>query len=152
MTRTRRIGPVCTTGMWLALIMCLVVFSIWIVSYWWAIAYRYDRLGTVLFKEGAVIKMPECKMAHAYPFGWSARGLDCVSPSLPTAIGRSASGHPMVALWLILLVLGTSLTLAFFATRERQKHGHCSSCNYNLTGNTPGICPECGTPCQRENA
>ncbi len=24
----------------------------------------------------------------------------------------------------------------------------CTVCNYNLTGNTSGICPECGTPCK----
>jgi len=32
--------------------------------------------------------------------------------------------------------------------RGRVKHpiGCCHSCNYNLTGNISGICPECGTP------
>jgi hypothetical protein len=24
---------------------------------------------------------------------------------------------------------------------------HCSMCSYDLTGNTTGFCPECGTPC-----
>ena len=23
---------------------------------------------------------------------------------------------------------------------------HCATCDYNLTGNVSGICPECGTP------
>lgn len=23
--------------------------------------------------------------------------------------------------------------------------GHCRNCSYNLTGNTSGVCPECGT-------
>ena len=23
--------------------------------------------------------------------------------------------------------------------------GHCTKCGYNLTGNTTGVCPECGT-------
>jgi hypothetical protein len=31
--------------------------------------------------------------------------------------------------------------LPFSATAPR-----CSACDYNLTGNTTGICPECGTP------
>ncbi len=26
--------------------------------------------------------------------------------------------------------------------------GCCQACGYNLTGNTSGICPECGTPCK----
>jgi hypothetical protein len=28
----------------------------------------------------------------------------------------------------------------------RYSPGHCQSCDYNLTGNVSGICPECGTP------
>ena len=27
--------------------------------------------------------------------------------------------------------------------------GFCSVCDYDLTGNTSGRCPECGTPCER---
>ena len=26
--------------------------------------------------------------------------------------------------------------------------GHCPTCNYNLTGNQSGRCPECGHPCK----
>lgn len=32
------------------------------------------------------------------------------------------------------------------ALRDRIPPGHCKQCGYNLTGNTSGICPECGTP------
>jgi hypothetical protein len=28
----------------------------------------------------------------------------------------------------------------------------CNSCGYNLTGNTSGTCPECGTPVPKEPA
>ena len=28
---------------------------------------------------------------------------------------------------------------------RRRKHGLCEQCSYNLTGNTSGVCPECGT-------
>jgi predicted RNA-binding Zn-ribbon protein involved in translation (DUF1610 family) len=31
------------------------------------------------------------------------------------------------------------------AAKRLTRYGHCPSCNYNLTGNTSGICPECGT-------
>lgn len=30
--------------------------------------------------------------------------------------------------------------------RLRRKQGGCPACGYNLTGNTSGVCPECGTP------
>ena len=29
--------------------------------------------------------------------------------------------------------------------RRRTAPGHCPACGYNLTGNTSGVCPECGT-------
>ncbi|GMU22893.1 MAG: hypothetical protein AMXMBFR13_29770 [Phycisphaerae bacterium] len=28
---------------------------------------------------------------------------------------------------------------------DRKSAGHCQSCGYDLTGNTSGVCPECGT-------
>ena len=37
--------------------------------------------------------------------------------------------------------------MAFVRTRYRRyrhKSGHCLSCEYDLTGNTSGVCPECG--------
>jgi len=30
--------------------------------------------------------------------------------------------------------------------RERGPSGRCANCSYDLTGNTSGTCPECGTP------
>ena len=30
--------------------------------------------------------------------------------------------------------------------RRRPRDGTCKTCGYNLTGNTSGVCPECGTP------
>ena len=53
-----------------------------------------------------------------------------------------------------LLLLISSLPLVVAArklvvwTRAifRRPEGHCRRCGYNLTGNTSGICPECGTP------
>jgi hypothetical protein len=54
-------------------------------------------------------------------------------------------GYPMViaailpAMWLVL------------AGRNRwwSARNRCTACGYNLTGNTSGICPECGTPVVR---
>lgn len=28
--------------------------------------------------------------------------------------------------------------------RRRRRKGHCQRCGYDLTGNTSGVCPECG--------
>jgi hypothetical protein len=50
-------------------------------------------------------------------------------------------------LWLPFIVFAAPTTYLWHRDRRRIPPGHCHSCNYNLTGNTSGICPECGTPC-----
>ena len=42
-----------------------------------------------------------------------------------------------------LLFLVTLLAARMLPIRPRP--GHCHRCDYNLTGNTAGRCPECGT-------
>ena len=49
--------------------------------------------------------------------------------------------------WIIILV--TAPAPAFWlrdriTRRRRMRTGLCRSCGYNLTGNTSGVCPECG--------
>ncbi|MBN2562781.1 MAG: hypothetical protein JXQ75_17800 [Phycisphaerae bacterium] len=47
-----------------------------------------------------------------------------------------------------MLLLGTVLATSFLLWRDRSRPspGRCQECGYDLTGNTSGICPECGTP------
>lgn len=52
--------------------------------------------------------------------------------------------------WFVILIF-SALFFPFAARRvlDRRRHaasdGRCLQCGYNLTGNTSGICPECGT-------
>lgn len=51
-----------------------------------------------------------------------------------------------VRFWFLALVAaGLMLTNEYFVYRKRRIPGHCKSCDYNLTGNISGVCPECGT-------
>jgi hypothetical protein len=50
-----------------------------------------------------------------------------------------------IPLWLPLLPLLALAALLIYRDRTRRSPGHCPKCNYNLTGNTSGRCPECGT-------
>lgn len=47
-------------------------------------------------------------------------------------------------LWIPLLLLAMPTALLCRLDRRCIPPGHCQSCGYNLTGNTSGICPECG--------
>jgi hypothetical protein len=54
-----------------------------------------------------------------------------------------------VPLWMLILLFGVFPTYALIARRVREhiriERGQCLKCGYNLTGNTSGVCPECGT-------
>ncbi|HUN81734.1 MAG TPA: putative zinc-binding metallopeptidase, partial [Phycisphaerae bacterium] len=50
-----------------------------------------------------------------------------------------------VPLWLPLVITLALTAVASILIRRRPPPGHCAKCHYNLTGNTSGICPECGT-------
>ncbi|MBN2562525.1 MAG: hypothetical protein JXQ75_16495 [Phycisphaerae bacterium] len=47
----------------------------------------------------------------------------------------------------------TAIPTAFLIWRQRRQIplGCCQKCGYNLTGNTSGICPECGTHILKDN-
>jgi hypothetical protein len=51
--------------------------------------------------------------------------------------------------WQLVCALGILPALSLIRSmraRSKLAKGGCGSCSYNLTANTSGICPECGTP------
>ena len=80
---------------------------------------------------------------------------------LGIAYGKSPASDPtaapyfgLVAPWVDLLILTAILPVAWMINwlwrRHRRRRAArlllCTSCGYNLTGNTSGVCPECGAP------
>jgi hypothetical protein len=51
------------------------------------------------------------------------------------------SGTIRLPLWIPLLIVAIPTALVF--RRDRRRIRHCP-CGYDLTGNTSGVCPECG--------
>jgi hypothetical protein len=49
-----------------------------------------------------------------------------------------------VPIWLITVTLAILPMVGL--PRRVKGRSHCQVCGYNLTGNTSGVCPECGTP------
>jgi hypothetical protein len=49
-----------------------------------------------------------------------------------------------IPMWAI-VVATAFLPLIWVISRHRRKVGGCPTCHYDLTGNTSGVCPECGT-------
>ncbi len=61
-----------------------------------------------------------------------------------------------IRLWLLATLLACFPTIAFgrgIICRYRfRTSGKCFNCDYDLTGNTSGICSECGTPISKQEA
>ena len=51
-------------------------------------------------------------------------------------------------LWLPLLILLIPTLLLWRRDRRKPRPGFCRVCDYDLTGNTTGRSPECGSPCE----
>ena len=80
-----------------------------------------------------------------------------VSVLLPWGPGISVTlGIPIVLSSYLVAGIVSVATWHFFTLwciRRRRarliRAGLCRSCGYDLTGNTSGVCPECGTPVNR---
>jgi len=56
----------------------------------------------------------------------------------------------LIPMWMLLLAVAIPMVVVPWRN-QRPPRGYCSFCGYNLTGNTSGVCPECGKPTTTEN-
>ena len=80
------------------------------------------------------------QMAWMYDRGYPHLGL------LPPRVYFGNSVGLVIPFWLLLLL--TAIPTAWLWHRDRRKirPGCCLRCGYDLTGNTSGVCSECGLP------
>jgi len=78
-----------------------------------------------------------------YPSMWGYQ----TGYSQPTKPYRYQTWHLMLYDWMVLSLLLILPTFAFVRhLPKRLSLNLCTNCRYNLTGNTSGTCPECGSP------
>jgi hypothetical protein len=76
---------------------------------------------------------PGCEYVPHFESAWT----------IPAGRGFTMSpGFVTFPLWLAVILISLPL---FFRRRSHRADACCVSCGYNLTGNTSGVCPECGT-------
>lgn len=78
-----------------------------------------------------------------------AGGVAAVGMAVRVLLDLEESHVPCCSLWLLLIPFGVATAAAW----ERKVPAippmvspRCHQCDYDLTGNVSGICPECGTP------
>lgn len=66
-------------------------------------------------------------------------------PEFSRTVWRNGVSYRMsLPLWLMLIAVALPTWFLWRRDRRRIPPGHCQRCGYNLTGNTTGVCPECG--------
>ena len=144
---------------WCGVAACVVILCIWIVCIVWGIQYYMvlNGQGTLITCVEGTVQYTEVPISTPpYKGGKNYRVVYMWSPSRTEALHRrfgfvmpGVRNKPLyifrMPLWILLLSVVTPTFMLFLYERKARREGHCQSCNYNLTGNVSGICPECGT-------
>jgi hypothetical protein len=86
---------------------------------------------------------------HASWFRSAGFGGESYSRNIGTGFWPMVSLPACVLFFPLWAVVIASLPLPIMWAIRRRRRGDrmcCPTCSYNLTGNTSGVCPECGTP------
>jgi hypothetical protein len=135
---------------WSGLGLSLLIAVIWAVSlFMWPRLYCNHWCAS-LYKGGFSVEWSDDLLNEGLSFNvraiqprrWYWQGM-LPAPYEGGFIGTITTG---LLIPLILPFLLVALPTAFLFWRDRRKifHGYCQKCGFNLTGNTSGICPECG--------
>jgi hypothetical protein len=150
-------------GKWVGAVTLAAIAAIWFVSGWCCITRWFLTLHggvTAEIGRGCVVcnfydsgldpaatqwwkrwwqQRSEAPQAQCGFVGWEwSVHAECHPPS-PDFI-RTTVQIPLWAPWLMVLLP----TLWLWRLDRRRPPGACPACAYNLTGNTTGVCPECG--------
>ncbi len=140
------------TSFSLALVICSFgICGIWRDVGWRGLIGETDHYGVLEMVEGNLRVLHARRDGRPYQnFSFDRR----IPPigQLSFGIGNSREGWHYIGLtlpiWLVVVVLLTHPTLAFFfgpiRRRNRRKRNECVRCGYSREGDTTGRCPECG--------
>ena len=153
-------------AMWIGLCICTLLVTAWLATVPLVgnrmLVIQYDvRTGLLVLDEGFLGWLRYPARTPGGPLTWSVRWDRTLVPKqarvlgslgLPTRISvskgpftRGGTGF-LIPLWLPLALVAVPTSILWYRSRRaRLLSGHCPNCHYNLTGNTSGICPECGT-------
>jgi len=92
------------------------------------------------------------ELMDMYPYAWKWHGVSYLgngdnpfSKPLGKGYGNRYFAAPAWMACLLLAILPVTFVGRAMRNRALIRWHRCSTCGYNLTGNTSGVCPECGT-------
>jgi hypothetical protein len=143
----------------ITVVRVLTLFAIllgitWLGSAFWRIQWSNGRTRIFLAEGGLTVSRQSwqvplktwefCRSTHQrLSYWWIRQGVLDLSSVAATPRKIRFINLP---LWMPLMMTIGAAWMIHWQHRKRIMQGHCQACGYNLTGNTSGVCPECGTP------
>ena len=142
-TRTASASGEPEWGLWFWLLVLGVwAFWAWVFFVYWRQGDRYTQLGRMIraLIAGSLVEAFVAIPAHI----WTSRPRDCYCE-------RNTYTTLVFCGTVLLWAFGPGIVLLFLHEHYRRMRlfPRCLNCGYQLTGNTSGICPECGEPIEQ---
>lgn len=154
MRRVKRSLSLVGLAVSLGLVVAFVVSLRWDFGYSGhkVVAYRWAP-GSVVGSQGAIGVFFSPRLPPGVPGMWMWNRN--VGPNFwtwnewrPLPVARGPVSFLVVPMWVPLVLIAVPSLIAWRSTTRRP--GHCRKCQYDLTGNVSGVCPECGTEVGRK--
>lgn len=146
----------------LSLLVCVATVVLWVRSHWVAYALGGTTPGSIysaVASRGRIGVGLASLKSGGFSFYHSSSGApwDIGAYGTLGRLGffvdtrRAADGRRRIAVVFPIGAIAVAATVLpgswlVMGIRKRSEKGRCPTCGYNLTGNTSGVCPECGTP------
>jgi len=133
---------------WMGLVCSVLIALTWIVSLHWGLALAGQEIavgvGLGAFEYASRSHLEA--QAGRNGLNWTT-GLEIerIRPGLGVSVyTRISMAEAEIPLWMPFLLLAAPTAYLFWLDRRRIPPHCCQRCGYDLTGNTSGVCPECG--------
>ena len=132
-----------TFTLWTGTLLSGLIVAAFVASAWWLIAIGAPTKGlpAMFLGGGSVTVLPDNVELETQVVCRNLDGLFAWN------FWRADSGDFQVPLYAVFLAVAGPTLLVWRFWPKPPKPGHCR-CGYDLTGNTSGVCPECGVEVQ----
>ncbi len=134
---------------WTGVGLSLLILAGWMIGRWWA-AFLVVPTNRHFIFSGAgfvgVVKTyydTDARVSNGFHYHGAAEwGL--ALPEIGTPFGHDELSIVIFPYWLLLLLAAIPTAWLWHRDQRRIRPGRCPRCGYDLTGNTSGVCSECG--------